>query len=359
MPAPPADSYVAPPELIRAAFAGAGPDELALLTQQCLEVGAWDHALALAEALPESADSPGVAACRAIASFVAGDQRAALSAIERVLESPRRPLLAVFVRAEMLLRLGEREAAREGLLEVVERYPDYPRALGLLATLYLPGPNYRDVLARLHQLLRPKAYLEIGVDTGATLSLAQASELAVGVDPAELPRTARLPANVKLYREKSEEFFARPRDTVFGSRRVDLVFIDGMHRFENALDDFTHAESWCQASGTIVLHDCVPVVARTAARERSTKFWVGDTWKVVNALAQYRPELKITTILAPPSGLVVVRRLNPAANQLRRERERILERFLPLEYQRAPGDFAPELNAVPNDDAGLALALRP
>jgi hypothetical protein len=197
------------------------------------------------------------------------------------------------------------------------------------------------------------------VDTGATLALAHAAELAVGVDPAEVSGAGRLPPNVKLYRETSGEFFARrTRDAVFGSRRVDLVFIDGMHRFENALDDFVHAESWCHAGGTIVLHECVPILARTAARERSTKFWVGDTWKLDPALARYRPELKLTTVLAPPSGLVVVRRLNPAAQQLAAERERILERFLPLEYERAPGDFAPELNAVPNDDAGLALALR-
>jgi hypothetical protein len=131
-----------------------------------------------------------------------------------------------------------------------------------------------------------------------------------------------------------------------------------MHRLENALEDFANAESWCHAGGTIVLHDCVPVIARTARRERSTKFWVGDTWKIVPALAQYRPELKITTVLAPPSGLVLVRRLNPASQRLTELRERILEQFVPLEYERAPGDFAPELNAVPADEAGLALALR-
>jgi hypothetical protein len=100
-------------------------------------------------------------------------------------------------------------------------------------------------------------------------------------------------------------------------------------------------------------------VARAAARERSTKFWVGDTWKVVAALATYRPELKVTTVLAPPSGLVVVRRLNPGSSVLRERLDEIIERFLPLAYERLPGDFAPELHAVPNDEAGLALALRP
>jgi hypothetical protein len=160
--------------------------------------------------------------------------------------------------------------------------------------------------------------------------------------------------------EASDDFFARrAREAVFGSRRVDLVFIDGMHRFENTLNDFLNAESWSHAGGTIVLHDCVPIVPRTAARERSTKFWVGDSWKIVPALAAFRPELKLTTVLTPPSGLVIVRRLNPGSNLLRERLTEIIERFGPLEYTRKPGDFPPELNPVPNDEAGLALALRP
>jgi tetratricopeptide (TPR) repeat protein len=355
-----ADSYVAPAAVIREAFGELSSDELVFIAQQCLELGASDHALALCNALAAAEDAtPGIALCRAVAQFLAGDRETALAAVERLLAAPRRPLPALGVKAEMLLRAGERDLARATLLELVERYPDYPRALGVLATLFLPGPHYRDVLARVHQQLRPRCYLEIGVDTGATLALAERSELGVGVDPAETPLARRLPPNLLVFREESDHFFAeRQRESLFGSRRVDLAFIDGMHQFEQALRDFSNAESWAHAGGTILLHDCVPIVTRTASRVRSTKFWVGDTWKVVLALAAYRPELKLSTVLTPPSGLVVVRRLNPGSNVLRERFDEIIERFAGIEYERAPGDFAPELNPVPNDEGGLALALK-
>jgi len=54
---------------------------------------------------------------------------------------------------------------------------------------------------------------------------------------------------------------------------------------------------------------------------------------------------------------VVVRRLNPGSRVLSERRDEILQRFLPLPFERAPGDFAPELNAVQNDESGLAQAL--
>jgi hypothetical protein len=354
-----ADSYVAPAAVIRAAFGEISGDELVFMAQQCLELGASDHALALCDALASDDATPGIVLCRAVARFLTGERTEALAAVESLLASSRRPLSALGVKAEMLLRAGDRESARATLLELVERYPDYPRALGVLSTLFLPGPHYRDVLARVHQLLRPRCYLEIGVDAGATLALAERSELGVGVDPAETPLARRLPPNLRVFREESDRFFAeRQRESLFGARRVDLAFIDGLHQFEQALRDFSNAESWAHAGGTILLHDCVPVVARTATRVRSTKFWVGDTWKVVLALSAYRPELKLSTVLTPPSGLVVVRRLNPGSSVLRDRFDEIVERFAGLEYERAPGDFAPELNSVPNDEAGLALALK-
>lgn len=357
-----ADSYVAPAATLREAFGELDEDELVFISQQCLDIGAWDHALALADALAPQSTAPGVVLCRAVARFVSGDREGALRAVTALIEArpARPPLSALSVRAEMLLRAGDGAGARETLLALVERYPDYPRALGLLATSFMPGPNYRDVLARIHQLSRPRCYLEIGVDTGATLALAERSEIAVGVDPAEAPASKRLPANVRLFREESDRFFREhTRESVFGSRRVDLSFIDGLHQFEQTLRDFLNVERWSHAGGTVVLHDCVPIVARTAERVRSTKFWVGDSWKLVQALAAYRPELKLATILTPPSGLVVVRRLNPGSTVLDSHFDEIVARYRDLVFERAPGDFAPELNAVANDEAGLNLALKP
>ncbi|HLV65775.1 MAG TPA: tetratricopeptide repeat protein, partial [Polyangiaceae bacterium] len=292
------DAFVAPPELMRAAFSTMSPDEIVFVAQQCLEAGAWDHAIALCDALAAESDSPAIALCRAIATFVGGDASAALALVDRVLERAPAHLPALAVRAEMLLRTNRPSEAKDTLIRVLERYPDYPRASGLLATLLMPGPHYREVLARVHERLRPRVYLEIGVDTGATLALARFAELAIGIDPTSYPIRHRLPAGTRLFHEESDAFFAaHARAEVLGARRVDLAFIDGMHRFENALSDFTNVERWCRPDSTVVIHDCVPAFPRAAARERSTKFWVGDTWKLVLALRAYRPDLELRTLL--------------------------------------------------------------
>jgi hypothetical protein len=326
--------------------------EVVLIAQQCLQAGAWDHALALCEASSQRHE-PSVKLCHAVARFVGGDAEQALGEVEAVLEHEPEHLSATAIRAQILARSGRRDEAVARLLELTARYPDYPGAQGLLATLLLPGPHYRDVLAKIHERLRPRTYLEIGIESGATLTLAGRSQLVIGVDPAEYPIRHVLPQGTRLFHEESDTFFRRTRESVLGTRRVDLAFIDGMHRFENALADFANCEAWANADSTIVLHDCLPLVARTAARERSTKFWVGDTWKVVFALAKCRPELDIRTLLCAPSGLVVVRGLNPGSTTIREQFSALLSEFSDREWDATPGRVPSEFGAVTNDDAGL------
>lgn len=351
------DSYVAPPELIRAAFDGCTQDEVAFVARQCLELGAWDHALALCDALGH-ADAPAVTLCRAVAAFVSGDGDGALSLVDAVLARHPSNLSALAVKAQMLARSGDRAAAASCLVELTSRYPDYPGAHAQLASLLMPGPHYRDVLRLMHERLKPRSYLEIGVESGATLALAAASTIAVGVDPAQTPMAHPLGAGTRVVREESDAFFAaRRREDVYGARRVDLAFIDGLHVFEQALRDFRHAEAWAHADATIVLHDCVPIVAHTATPVRGTKFWVGDTWKVVLALAHGRPDLKIRTLLTAPSGLVVVRRLNPGSSVLFDRYDELVARFRDASWTWQTGTYPPELGCVTNDERGLSSAL--
>ncbi len=343
---------------MRAAFAGQGPAEIVFVAQQCLESGAWDQALALCEAF-EATNDPALLLCRAVATFVAGERQAALELVGRVRREQPAHLSALAVEAQMLARLGNRAGALGSLQSLLDRYPDYPGAQALLCSLVMPGPHYRAVLTELHARLKPKTYLEIGVESGATLALAQTAQIAVGVDPADVPVKHALPKSARLFREESDQFFRdHTRESVFGAHPVDLVFIDGMHRFENALSDFLHAERWASSASTIVFHDCVPLVARTAARERQSNFWVGDTWKVVLALAQYRPDLRIRTLLCAPSGLVVVRRLDPRASVLSERFLEIVSRFADLEWSHAPDALPPEFSPLPNDAGGLSDALR-
>ncbi|HSU40175.1 MAG TPA: hypothetical protein VLJ38_11415, partial [Polyangiaceae bacterium] len=97
--------------------------------------------------------------------------------------------------------------------------------------------------------------------------------------------------------------------------------------------------------------------AVTATRERRTRFWVGDTWKAAWSLARRRPDLRIRTILTPPSGLVVVRRLDPSSRTLADGFDALVNELRTQSYPLEPGRWPALLNVVPNTPEGLAEAL--
>lgn len=353
------NSYVPSVDEIRSAFGTASAADLVFLLRQCLERGGFDHALAIEAALAERVKSePALVLSLAVARFVAGERKEALAELEAMARSRPEDLNVLSVLAEMRARSGDRDGAYRALMALVGCYPDYPGAQALLASLSMPGPPYREVLRAIHRALSPRNYLEIGVETGGTLALATSATRAVGVDPADYALEHPLPPGGRVVRETSDAFFAgRTRQSVFGDEPVDLAFIDGMHLFEFALRDFASVESWCSPNGTVILHDCIPLAPVAAERERRTRFWVGDTWKLVWALARHRPDLKIRTVLTPPSGLVVIRRLDPASQTLKSGLAAVEREFATLAYPYEPGRFPKELHVVTNDAAGLNEAL--
>ena len=353
------DSFVPATEDIQRALGDSSTGELVFFTRQCLERGAFDHVLAVERALPgRFTEDPALRLTFAVARFVGGERTEARAAVEALVAERPADLNALAVLAEMQARSGEREGAVRRFSALVEQYPDYPGAQATLAALLMPGPSYRDVLRAIHAALRPETYLELGVAGGATLALATSARVAIGVDPVPAPLEQPLPAGARIVHETSETFFTtRRREDVFGADPVDLAFIDGLHLFETALRDFIETERWCAPGGTVILHDCVPLSAVTATRERRTRFWVGDTWKAAWSLARRRPDLRIRTILTPPSGLVVVRRLDPSSRTLADGFDALVSELRTQSYPLEPGRWPALLNVVPNTPEGLAEAL--
>lgn len=166
----------------------------------------------------------------------------------------------------------------------------------------------REVLRRIHSTFQPRFYLEIGVRTGLSLSLA--SCFSVGVDPD--PRTASATlANAEIYRETSDFFFEESADEVLTGRPLDLAFIDGMHRFEFALRDFMQIEKRALSTSVIVIDDIYPNHLKQASRSRGTTVWAGDVWKLYLCLKNSRPDLRLFPLDAAPTGVLVVTGLNP------------------------------------------------
>ena len=159
-----------------------------------------------------------------------------------------------------------------------------------------------EFLKDLHQRLSPKLYLEIGVQTGKSLKLASCT--AIGVDPMPRPNI-KLSRKQTILRMTSDQFFKN-----FAQKHLhtspDLVFIDGMHLFEFVLRDFINVEKYAADNTLIVIDDIYPGHPTQANRERKTRAWTGDVWKIVFALEAFRPELTIDKLDAFPTGLLLV-----------------------------------------------------
>jgi hypothetical protein len=220
-----------------------------------------------------------------------------------------------------------------------------------------PGEDYFHLLRRIHDLLKPRTYLEIGVAQGDSLRQVKAPTLAIGIDP-EPQLAAPLEPNQRVFAETSDAFFAgHDVRAELGGQPLDLAFIDGMHHFEFAMRDFANVESLCTPQSTILIHDTYPLDRATAERERQRLFWSGDIWRLVVLLKKYRPELAIHTIATAPTGLTVVRNLDPGSRLIFERHDELCREFLALDYASIEHDMADKLNLFPNDWARVRALL--
>jgi hypothetical protein len=210
-------------------------------------------------------------------------------------------------------------------------------------------PIYHALLGAIHAHLAPRTYVEIGVAQGESFAMALPETLAVGIDPV-LERQEPVNRSAKLFAMTSDRFFAEhDLAVVLEGKPVDLAFIDGLHHFEFALRDFMHLERFCIRESLILLHDCYPGNAEMAARVPSPGLWAGDIWKVIVCLKEYRPDLEISVVDVPPTGLGLLTSLNPASTVLEDNYAEICARFIGLDYSMLGNDMDHKLNRVANE----------
>ena len=197
--------------------------------------------------------------------------------------------------------------------------------------------DYLDFLGRVHERLAPPNYLEIGIRFGNSLELARSP--AIGIDPAYELRT-KLRDDATLFRETSDDYFARD-DAMepFGGRPAALTFIDGMHLAEYALRDFINVERHSAWSSVVVFDDILPREVEEANRERTTKAWAGDVYKVLGILERHRPDLICLRIEAEPTGLMLVLGLDPDDRTLEKRYDRVAEDLVTPDPQDVPEEL--------------------
>ncbi len=109
---------------------------------------------------------------------------------------------------------------------------------------------------------------------------------------------------------------------------VDLAFIDGMHWFEFALRDFLNIERRSHAATVVVFDDVFPAHPWQAERDRRTRVWTGDIWKIAACLRKYRPDLVLIPCDTWPTGMLLVLGLDAANETLSRNYERLVQEFV-------------------------------
>ncbi len=232
------------------------------------------------------------------------------------------------------LLAGDHERAEELFRRSVELDSDYVFGYLGLAKSRLPGAGYFEIIARIMALLQPARYVEIGIERGAVMRLLPSSCRVVGIDPEPRVEESGISALASIYLGTSDDFFTTEDLREWLGGPFDLAFIDGLHNFDQVLQDFINLERYAGSDAVILIHDTLPLDQQTSTPERKTVFWSGDVWKIIPCLTKERPDLRIFTIPTYPAGLSVVTGLCPDSRKLTNELPLLRERYRGFELGR-------------------------
>ena len=124
-------------------------------------------------------------------------------------------------------------------------------------------------------------YLEIGVRNKGNFPKIKA-KVKHGIDPVGNP----------TYKMTSDEFFRTQGKGKF----YDIILVDGLHHYKQALRDIYNSLEHLNEDGTIVVHDCNPQTKKAQQVPRVQKLWNGDVWKAFVFLRCTNPLLKMHVI---------------------------------------------------------------
>ena len=137
-------------------------------------------------------------------------------------------------------------------------------------------------------------YLEIGVASNRvfnTIPLKLKNKF--GVDPAQGGN----------FRMTSDEFFEK-----YPEEKFDVIFIDGLHHYDQCQKDTINALKKLNESGIILFHDFLPRAELEQKIPQNYGTWSGDVWKV--AVELYHSKIWILKFVI----LIGVGILKPSAN---------------------------------------------
>ena len=100
----------------------------------------------------------------------------------------------------------------------------------------------------------------------------------------------------------SDEFFLNNND------KFDIIFIDGLHQYEQVIKDVKNSLNCLTKNGIILLHDCLPRTLWNQVYPRINSDWNGDVWKAIVECRTYENIDTYTCIADRGIGVIVPRK---------------------------------------------------
>jgi hypothetical protein len=152
------------------------------------------------------------------------------------------------------------------------------------------GSEHRlDLIKAFIEKTNCKSYLEIGCDKNQIWNHISVDNK-FGVDP-------RRGGNMRM---TSDEFFKQ------NSSSFDVIFIDGLHEYNQVTRDFENSLQVLNAGGVIIIHDMLPRTKEMAdPNVICTGSWLGDVYRLAFDLASRSDILFHMVMIDQGCGVIV------------------------------------------------------
>tara|TARA_B100001248_G_scaffold95009_1_gene70537 strand:+ start:457 stop:1134 length:678 start_codon:yes stop_codon:yes gene_type:complete len=152
-------------------------------------------------------------------------------------------------------------------------------------------PSRIEIIQNIINKQNYQNYLEIGCDKNENFSKIKIKNK-IGVDPLQ----------GGTIRKTSDEFFNS------NTEKFDIIFLDGLHTYEQTIKDINNSLKFIKSSGVIVIHDCLPKKIWNQIVPRIYGHWNGDVWKAIVHSRTYQNADTYTCIADHGLGLIFKRK---------------------------------------------------
>jgi hypothetical protein len=125
-------------------------------------------------------------------------------------------------------------------------------------------PRRYDIINKIIIKRNYTSYLEIGCFKDETFNQINIKKK-IGIDPVS-------GGNLRM---TSDQFFIENKE------KFDLIFIDGLHVYEQVIKDIFNSIKVLKENGIILVHDCLPRKLWYQTPTRMSDTWNGDVWKAI------------------------------------------------------------------------------